>query len=306
MIRHVLVDGPLDVRQTLARYRIWGEDPANRLVGEVFRRVLRVDERLYGYELRWQGPPDEVRLTLTVPGSRSTRVLEAARHEVSRLLYLDADLPGFYRTAKADPALKGLLTPLHGLRPTLAPTPFEMLVGAITAQQVNLTFAFATRSRLIRRFGEPVTVNGERVYAFPSPERLAKAKVSQLRRIQLSTRKAEYIIGLARLVARGALDFERLARLPNEQVVALLTQIRGLGRWTAEWFLARALGRGAVCPAGDLAVRKCFAHFYHRGRPVSERAIRRRARRWGNYQNLAVHYLLAGLRLTQTPTGGGT
>jgi len=124
--------------------------------------------------------------------------------------------------------------------------------------------------------------------------------------MQFSTRKAEYIIGLARLVARGAFDFNRLARLSNEEVVASLTQVRGLGRWTAEWFLCRALGRGDVCPAGDLGVRKCFARFYNRGRPLSERAIRRRARQWGRYQNLAIHYLLAGLRLEHERAGGGT
>ena len=301
-----LSDGPLDVHGTLARYRIWGEDPANRLVGDVFRRVLRAGDDLYGYELRWDGPPDAVRLTLTVPGSRFHRVLDAARAEVRKFLFLDADLPGFYRMAKADPALGALISPLYGLRPTLAPTPFEMLVGAITAQQVNLTFAFATRSRLIRRFGERVPINGEVVHAFPTPERLSKATVSELRRMQFSTRKAEYIIGLARLVARGALDLGGLARLPNERVIALLTQVRGLGRWTAEWFLARALGRGDVCPAGDLGVRKCFAHFYNRGRQVSEPAIRRRARKWGDHQNLAIHYLLAGLRLSQQSSGGET
>lgn len=305
MTTDLLVDGPLDVQRTLARYRIWGEDPANRLVGDVFRRVLRLEGRLYGYELRWSGPPDAVRLTLSVPGSRSHRILEAALAEARRFLFLHADLPGFYRMAKADPALAGLVAPLYGLRPTLAPSPFEMLVGAITAQQVNLAFAFTTRSRLVRRFGEPVSLSGERVYAFPTPERLAKARVSELRRMQFSTRKAEYIIGLARLAAQGTLDFGRLAKLPNEEVIAALTRIRGLGRWTAEWFLARALGRGDVCPAGDLAVRKCFAQFYGRGRALSERAIRRRAAGWGPHQNLAIHYLLAGLRQLRAKAGGG-
>lgn len=299
-------ESPLDVRQTLARYRIWGEDPCNRLGEGVFRRVLALDGDLHGYSLRWAGSPDDTRLAITLPGSRSTRVGEAAVAEVRRLLFLDADLAGFYRMAKSDPALQGLIAPLYGLRPTLAPTPFEMLVGAITAQQVNLTFAFTTRSRLVRRFGRPVQVAGEAVYAFPTAEALAAAKVRDLRRMQFSTRKGEYIIGLARLVARGELDFGRLAALPNEEVIAALTRIRGLGRWTAEWFLARALGRGDVCPAGDLAVRKCFAHFYSRGRALSEKAIRRRAALWGAYQNLAIHYLLAGLRRLQTGAGGGT
>ena len=187
-----------------------------------------------------------------------------------------------------------------------APTPFEMLVGAITAQQVNLAFAVTTRGRLVRRFGRPVQLRGQTVHAFPEPALLARAKVRELRTMQFSTRKAEYVIGLARLVKSGQLDWERLAALSNEEVIARLTGVRGLGRWTAEWFLARALGRGDVCPAGDLAVRKAFAYFYARGRSLSDRAIRRRAGQWGPHQNLAVHYLLAGLRLHRARAGGGT
>src|SRR5207247_7792661 len=80
---------------------------------------------------------------------------------------------------------------------------------------------------------------------------------------------------------------------------------RGLGRWTADWFLARCLGRGDVCPAGDLGVRRAFEHFYGHARTRSEEAIRRRARGWGEYQSLAIHYLLAGMRLERRAAGGG-
>lgn len=299
-------DGPLDVDQTLARYRIWGEDPANRLVGRTFRRAVSIDGRLRGYELTWTASVDDPRLSITIPGTRSGQVAQAVTGEVSRLLFLDADLPGFYRTAKSDGALRELIRPFYGMRPTLAPNPFEMLVGAISAQQVNLTFAVTTRSRLVRRFGRPVDVGGHTVYAFPEPAVLARAKVRELRALQFSTRKAEYIVGLARLVASGALDLDRLVNLSNEEIISALTNVRGLGLWTAEWFLARAAGRGDVCPAGDLAVRKAFEHFYGRGRTLSDRAIRRRARRWGSHQNLAVHYLLVGMRLGRTKTGGGT
>jgi len=81
-------------------------------------------------------------------------------------------------------------------------------------------------------------------------------------------------------------------------VIEALTAVRGFGRWTAEWFLARHLGRGDVCPAGDLAVRRAFERFYNRGRVLDESRIRRRARAWGQHQNMAVHYLLAGQRLS--------
>lgn len=298
------VDGPLDVRGTLARYHLWGEDPANRLVGDAFLRVGTWDGRLQPYEVRWSGPLENVRLTIRGPGGRHPRIAEAASVEVRRIFGLEFDLPGFYRMAKADRALAELIEPLYGLRPTLAPTGFEMLVGSITAQQVNLRFAFALRARIVRRYGVPVRIGGETVYAFPAPSRVAAARMPELRALQFSRQKARYIRDLARAVASGAIDLGAMERAPNASVIERLTSQRGLGRWTADWFLARCLGRGDVCPAGDLAVRKAFEHYYGRGRPLSEGAIRRRATAWGQHQNVAIHYLLAGMRREHSRAGG--
>ena len=300
----VAVDGPLDVAATLARYHLWGEDPSNRLDGDVFRRVLRLDARLVPYETRWSGGVDDARLSVSILDGRGATVERAVSFEVRRIFGLDFDLPGFYRMAKADPALGPLVEPLYGLRPTLSPTPLEMLVGSITAQQVNLSFAFACRARLVRRWGVPVRVNGAEVYAFPTAAALAAGRLREYRALKYSTRKGEYIRDLARAVVAGALDLEAFTAAPSIDVIEQLTALRGLGRWTADWFLARCLGRGDVCPAGDLAVRKAFEHHYGRRRTLSEEAIRRRSRAWGPYQNLAVHYLLAGMRLMAAARGG--
>ena len=299
-------EGPLDVGATLSRYRIWGEDPVNRLGDGVFRRVLRLDGALHPYEIRWRGTVDDARLSVSVPTSRSARVREAVTHEVRRLFGLDADLEGFYRMAKSDAVLTDLITSLYGMRPTLAPGGLEMLVGSIVAQQVNLAFAFALRARLVRRYGVAVTIGGETVYAFPEARALAGLRVATLRALQFSTRKAEYIRDVARAVTAGRLDLMALAGAPNAEVIERLTALRGLGRWTADWYLARCLGRGDACPAGDLAVRKVFDHHYGRGRTLSEEAIRRRASAWGDYQSLAIHYLLVGMRLGRPTAGGGT
>jgi DNA-3-methyladenine glycosylase II len=298
-------DGPLDVDKTLARYTLWGTDPANRVEPGRFRRAVRVAGQAHEYRVEWSGAPEATVLRVTVPGSRARDVSAAAAREVRRIFGLDADLPGFYRMAKADPALCGLIEPLYGMRPTLTPDPLEMLVGSVCAQQVNLTFAFSLRGRLVRRYGTPLSRGDDALYCFPEASALAGARMPDLRAMQFSQRKAEYIVGLARAIEAGEIDVTRLEDGANEENLTCLTGVRGFGRWTAEWFLARCLGRGDVCPAGDLAVRKAFARFYHRGRPVSEVAIRRRAKRWGDYQSLAVHYLLAGLRLTAN-TGGGT
>jgi DNA-3-methyladenine glycosylase II len=301
----IRAEGPLDSARTLARFRIWGEDPANRLTDGVFRRAVKVDGRWRGYEVRAQGGVDDARLVVSTPGNGESRVMDAVVAEVRSIFGLDLDVAGFYRLAKGDRVLGSLVPRLYGLRPTLAALPFEMLVGSVCAQQVNLTFAFSVRRRLVQRFGAPVDIGGVTVFGFPDPEVVARAGVAELRDMQLTTRKSEYIIGLAQRVAGGELDLDLRART-NEEIIRIVTAIRGFGRWTAEWFLARGLGRGDVCPAGDLGVRKAFAHFYNRGRPLSERAIRRRAAGWGAHQNVAVHYLLAGARAAIPGTGGGT
>jgi DNA-3-methyladenine glycosylase II len=294
------VDGPLDVAATLARYHRWGEDPTTRVDGAVLRRVLRVGERLLPYEVRASGGVDDARLTITIPGD-GAEVERAVTAEVRRLYGLDFDLIGFYRMAKADAALAPLVEPLYGMRPTLAATSLEMLIGSISAQQVNLSFAFACRARLVRRWGTPA---GE-VWAFPTPARLAAARLREYRALKFSTRKGEYIRDVARGVVRGTLDLDALMTAPSADVITTLTALRGLGRWTADWFLARCCGRGDICPAGDLAVRKAFDHHYaRRGRALTEEAIRRRARGWGAHQNVAVHYLLAGMRLYAAARGG--
>lgn len=297
MKTEISVPGPLDAAHTLSRFHLWGEDPCNRLVGDALVRAVEVAGRWHGFELRWSGPVDAVRLSVSIPGLRSARVLDAAVAEARVLCGLDQDLEGFYREASGDPVLRALMSRLYGLRPTLQPRPLEMLVGSVCAQQVNLAFAFTVRARLVRRFGTPVEVGPHTVYGFPEAAKLARARVGDLRRMQFTTRKAEYVVGLARQVVAGGLDLDALARRTNDEVIEALTAVRGFGRWTAEWFLARHLGRGDVCAAGDLGVRRAFGHFYGRGRELSEAAIRRRSLTWGRHQNVAVHYLLAGERL---------
>jgi DNA-3-methyladenine glycosylase II len=188
-------------------------------------------------------------------------------------------LEPFYEWAIGVPELAELPGRFRGFRPTLAPDPFEMLVGAITAQQVSLFAATAIRNRLIERFG----VEADVAWAFPTRERLAAASEEELVAVGFSRRKAEYVVGLA----RSKLDLDALAALPDDEVKARLIAIRGLGEWTADWFLARHLARPRAWPAGDLAVRKAVRALY------GEVDVRAAGERFEPFQNLTVHYLLA-------------
>jgi len=287
---------PLDFTLTLERYRLWGPDPANVYTDAGLHRVARVGPRAVPFRLAATGPVGRPTVRVEFTGSDTPATRAALRAEACRLLGLDADLAGFYAQAATDPVLAPLVSPLFGLRPSITPDPFEMLVGAISAQQVNLTFAFATRARLIRRFGSPHEVGGVTVYAFPAPAAVAEADVATLRAMQFSTRKAEYLIDLARVLADGRLDLAGLSDAPDDAVIERLTAQRGLGRWTAEWFLARGLGRPDICPAGDLGVRRAVEALCFRGRACDTARVRQRALKWRPYRSLAVHYLLAGMR----------
>ncbi|HKD95176.1 MAG TPA: hypothetical protein VKB43_10765 [Gaiellaceae bacterium] len=198
---------------------------------------------------------------------------------VGRLLGFEFDLVAFSSWAAGDETLTPLVLRFAGFRPTLAPDPFEMLVGAITAQQVSLIAALAIRNRFVERFGEPVG----RVWAFPARERVAAASEDELFSLGFSRRKAEYVIGLA----RSDLDLDGLALLSDEDVKEQLTALRGLGEWTADWFLARYLGRPRAWPAGDLALRKAVRALY------GDVDVRATGARFEPFQNLTAHYLLA-------------
>lgn len=196
-----------------------------------------------------------------------------------RVLGFDFDLVAFAAWAAGEERLAPLVVRFAGYRPTLAADPFEMLVGAITAQQVSLFAAGAIRSRFVERFGERVG----RVWAFPTREKVAAASEEELFSLGFSRRKAEYVVGLA----RSDLDLTALALVPDEEVKTQLTALRGLGEWTADWFLARYLGRPRAWPAGDLALRKAVRALY------GDVDVRSAGASFEPFQNLTAHYLLA-------------
>ncbi|HWD44156.1 MAG TPA: hypothetical protein VHM23_10690 [Actinomycetota bacterium] len=135
------------------------------------------------------------------------------------------------------------------------------------------------------------------------PHRLARAQVGDLRELQFSTSKATAVIAFAGAVAAGELDLAELAGLEDEAVTERLTAFPGIGRWTAEWLLARTLGRPRVV-AGDLGVRKAVGAAYLDGRMPSEAEVRAATAHWGAAAGVAQQLLLHWLSLEAPGRGG--
>lgn len=258
------VDAPFDLALTASRFRAFGVDRASLWKDGALHRAVA---------------GREVRIAPAACGVDVEPLDGETEPVVRRLLGLEFELEGFYVWAAGVPELAELPRRFRGFRPALVPEPFEALVVSITAQQVSLGSATAIRNRLVERFGEPVG----RVWAFPTRERLAAASPNELVALGFSGRKAEYVVGLA----RSDLDLAALAALPDEEVKVRLTALRGLGEWTADWFLARHLGRAHAWPAGDLALRKAVTALY------GEVDVRAAGERFAPFQNLTAHYLLA-------------
>jgi DNA-3-methyladenine glycosylase II len=271
---HLPVPGPYDFHLSLTRFRDFGTDLATVWHENGLHRVVA------GTEVRIEPEAGGVRL---VP-SQSEAVAE-----ISRLLGLPFDLEPFRAWSAADPVLGPLVARFAGFRPTLNPRPFEALVVAITTQQISLRAAAAIRARFVERYG----VRHEIAFAFPEREIVARLRPSDLLVVGFSTRKAEYLIELA----RSDLDLDALGELGDDDVIATLTALPGLGRWTADWFLARHLARPRAWPAGDLGLRKAVATFYAPDRSLSIPEVREMGERFAPFENLSAQFLLSAARM---------
>ena len=264
---------PYDFELSTERFRAFGPDIANLWYEGGVHRVVG------GREIRIEA----------APGGVDVEPLDDETEPVARAIVgADFELDPFYAWAEGDEVLRELVPRLAGLRPPLAPDPYEALVSAISAQQVSLFAAFAIRNRMVERFG----VRGVHAYEFPTRERMAQANEQQLTELGFSRRKAEYVLG----VARSDVDFGALHTLSDDEVKTTLTSIRGLGEWTADWFLARHLARPRAWPAGDLGLVKAVSAFYFGGRKLSIAEVREAGARFNPFQNLTAHYLLTGFR----------
>jgi DNA-3-methyladenine glycosylase II len=269
------VPDPYDFELSTRRFRDFGSDGATVLHDDGLHRVVA---------------GAEVRVTSAKGGVAIEPWSEDAAAEIGRLLGLPFDLEAFRAWAAYEPTLGPIVELLPGFRPTLNPQPFEALVVAITTQQISLRAAAAIRGNLVREYG---VHHHDLVWEFPTRERIKTLRPRHFTVLGFSRAKAEYVLELA----HSDLDLDGLASLDDDAVIAAVTSVRGLGRWTADWFLARHLARPHAWPAGDLGVRKAVSTFYAAGRPLSIEEVRHMGERFAPFQNLSAQFLLAGARM---------
>jgi DNA-3-methyladenine glycosylase II len=211
---------------------------------------------------------------------------------------------------KSDPVLRAIIQRLGPCRMQFSPPEFHSLAEAIVYQQLNGKAAETIFKRFATLAGEPLT-----------PEGILKLSDEQMRGAGLSKQKSAYLKDLAAKTATGLLDFARLSELADEEVIAHLTQVKGIGVWTAQMFLMFTLKRENVLPTGDYGVRMAMYKHYLDVRQVkiakklprakksaaAKKVLKRKiklpspdqmekiAKRWEPYRSVACWYLWKSL-----------
>lgn len=190
-----------------------------------------------------------------------------------------------------DPVMRSLIDARLGFDPKAwrrydpAPVPFGTLLRVVIGQQISTSAARAVLGRLYASFDDRP----------PTPSELLASEESDLRSIGLSRQKLSCVRNLAERVESGLLDLDRLIDLPDDEVREKLMAIKGIGRWSADMFLLRELGRPDILPSSDIGIRNAVQKAYSLPeRPTSDE-VDLLGEKWRPYRSLAAVYLFASL-----------
>jgi len=190
---------------------------------------------------------------------------------------------------KSDPVMRGIIERVGPCRIQYGPAEFSSLAESIVYQQLNGKAAATIFDRVLALTGEPLT-----------PAGVLKLSDEQLRSAGLSKQKLSYLKDLAAKTYSGEVDFARLPDLPDHEVIAHLTQIKGIGVWTAQMFLMFTLKRPDVLPTGDFGIQNAMRKHYGKRKMPKPKEMEKIARPWAPHRTLACWYLWKSLEV-KTP-----
>ena len=185
---------------------------------------------------------------------------------------------------KSDPVLRAIIERVGPCRMEFGQPEFSSVAEAIVYQQLNGKAAVTIFNRFTALAGEPLT-----------PEGILKLTDAQLRSVGLSKQKSSYLKDLATKTAEGVLNFEKLADLPDEDVIQHLTQVKGIGVWTAHMFLMFSLRRPNVLPTGDYGIQVAIKKHYKKRKLPKPKDMEKIARAWAPHRSVACWYLWRSL-----------
>ena len=286
---------PFRLDLTVWALRRRAHNVVDRFDDGTWRRVLVIGKSPVAVAVRQtrrgDRPEIEVRITATRPQPLKAEVAAI----VTRMLGLDRDLSDFYRLARGDAHLRELADHLRGMKPVRYATVFEAFANAVACQLVSLSAGMHVLNRLTEAFGIVGEVNNAAasMRSFPPAAAIAHSNPDALRALGLSRQKGEYLIGLAQLaIDPKDRDFASIGQLDDDDAIARLSKIRGVGRWTAEYVMLRGFGRINIFPGDDVGGRNKLFEWLGMGDTPTYDSVGRMLERWHPYGGLIYLHLI--------------
>ena len=257
-----------------------------------FRRIIKIDNVPVLLTITVSGnvenPAGRVQWSMPEGGNvRRKTILDLSR----RIVSADLDLEPFYKQASNSHTVKKVTDTFRGLKPILTPTVYESAAWAIMGQQVNLNFAYTLKKRITEKYGRTISIDNRKYALFPEPVKFKKVTVGQLRRLQFSTRKAEYLLGLSKSVTNGELNLELLAGENYENALEKLLTVRGIGIWSANYILMRGAGQLNCLPLGDSGLHRAVKNWYKLKNLPDHEKVKKLAKPCAPFRSLYTLYL---------------
>ena len=282
-VRNVTIEGPYDFDRVLERLAL---DPLNAVDQDA--RSVKVPYYCPSgngevIHVQATGSTDEPEFSITFENEEN---LDEKQNRISDIFQWQTGLHEMHEHfLKTD--LKPIFEEHIGTPIILEFDPFATIIKSIIHQQLNLKFAFTLTHRFVTTYGW----EKDGVWFYPSPEKVSALTVEELRELQFSQRKAEYVIGVGQKVSSGELDLAKLATQTDEEVIKELTKIRGIGPWTAQSFLLFGLGRPNLFPKADIGIQNAIKKLFQMEQKPTMDELDEFSTAWHPYLSYASLYL---------------
>ncbi|MFT6321115.1 MAG: DNA-3-methyladenine glycosylase II [Granulosicoccus sp.] len=259
-----------------------------RVENEVVQFALELEKEIFLIHLYWR--KEQLRVEI-LKGELNFFFKKIIANYILEWFDVRRDLTDFNKICKKDRLLKNICQQNQGLRLIGVPSFLEAISWAIIGQQINLTFAYSLKKRLVENFGQKIEFEGKDFFLFPTAEVIAKLTEDDLRPHQFSRSKIKYLTGVGKAIDSGAISKKMLLPLSYEEAKVKLIEHKGVGNWTADYVLMKCLRCPDAFPITDVGIHNAIRKELNLEKKPSIESIEEMAKNWVGWKSYATFYL---------------
>lgn len=256
------------------------------------RKAIPLDDYTVLVEIKEQ---DEQTLIVDFLGNTrfTTRVTrDQVTAHIIEWFDMNREMQPFYDMARKNSVLQQVVVKFNGLRIIGIPDLFEAMAWGILGQQINLAYAYTLKRRLVEKFGRSIEFENHQYWIFPTPSAIAKLNIEDLADLKMTVKKCEYLIEVATLIDTGLLTKEILLETNDvKKAEKVLTKIRGIGPWTANYVLMRCVRFPSAFPIDDVGLHNAMKLVIGSEQKPSKEEIHKISQPWKGWEAYATFYL---------------